>query len=152
MQNGPKCPNRFNESCMSSVRQSFIHLEGAGVAVAALLHPQVAHAKRLLAEPLRPKQVRVALKHAHYVVVADLLQWPPWTSGSTTVPRTLTGWGVKGELFGKSLDQQLSRLVRVLTKNAELSTTSNRASSSNAASDVGWHIALVQWSLFEQAC
>lgn len=49
-------------------------LEGAGVAVAALLDPQVAHLQRLLAEALRPKQVGVALIHADNILVVDALR------------------------------------------------------------------------------
>ena len=47
-------------------------LEAAGVADAAVLDPQVAHAQ-LAPEPLRPEQVAVALEHALDVVVVDLL-------------------------------------------------------------------------------
>ena len=42
------------------------------MAVAALLHPKVAHAQ-LFAEPLGPEEVGVALKHAHNVVVINSL-------------------------------------------------------------------------------
>jgi len=49
-------------------------LEGSGVAVAALLDPEVAHAQGLVAKPLRPEQVAVAFEHTDDVVVADSLQ------------------------------------------------------------------------------
>ena len=44
------------------------------MAVAALLHPQIAHAQRLAPQPLRPEQVAVALEHADDVVIAQLLR------------------------------------------------------------------------------
>jgi hypothetical protein len=43
------------------------------VTVPALLHPKVAHAQSLTPKPLSPEKVAVALKHAHNVVVAQLL-------------------------------------------------------------------------------
>jgi hypothetical protein len=44
------------------------------VAVAALLHPQVAHAQGFAAKALRPEQVGAALKHRHDIVITDALQ------------------------------------------------------------------------------
>ena len=42
--------------------------------IAALLDPELIHAEYLLAEALRPKQVAVALKHTHDIVIAYLLR------------------------------------------------------------------------------
>lgn len=44
------------------------------MAVAALLHPKFCHVQGFMPEPLCPKQVAVALKHAHHVIITDLLQ------------------------------------------------------------------------------
>ena len=46
-------------------------LERAGVAVAALLHPQVVHAEHLAAVAVGPEEVGVALEHGDDVVVRN---------------------------------------------------------------------------------
>ena len=56
-----KCNNLLADKCLTCM------------AVAALLDPELCHVEGLPPKPLCPKQVAVALEHAHHVVITDLL-------------------------------------------------------------------------------